>query len=517
MISSISSINLSSSDCTLSTPTSYSQPASARSSFSNPTSLPTSPTNKKCFIAGSSPRASTQAVTSLPYAQPPEAIQEEVEEETEEQGVLRRKQEEQAAIEALEAYFAYRSASDAVASSFTTTNILPSVKEDKETEKHDRLRLEQNDIYRRASSPSLLPYASPYFETYANEPLPALISPKQHSYTTSSTSSADRTLPSSPVDAISKAYPHPQQQVSSKQAILFPRPPLRTRRSEASLRDIYDSSRKVPENKIGQRRPSLAPNMTLSMNNNRPRGLTFSNTRSAISSSSISEEETSDFQVISQNQQQPLLPLTPTSPNTQIVSYVKRTTTTTSNFLNLGPSPESPNFKLGDVIPSPPRSSSLASGWPSSSASYDSSKSPSKTCVPYKKASKKLSLPLAKVKDSQSEDTFHGHLEEYRFPDPKFSSISSSILSTPAISPSPSLVSLSKIGLTNEIVATAAATTAPKMHSPLGSATASRRGSLVSSPPPALRSRAGSVVAGTAISVGGGSGNVNRNAIYEYI
>jgi len=158
------------------------------------------------------------------------------------------------------------------------------------------------------------------------------------------------------------------------------------------------------------------------------------------------------------------------------------------------PSPDSPNFRLGQVIPSPPRSSSLASGWSKSSIT-------SPRCQPFIKKDEERTPSSTKVDFGPSQD-YHGSLEAYRFPDR-----SSSAVSTPAVSRSPSTISMNTLQSESEI---SPPTLIPKVHSPLGSATASRRGSLVSSPPLTLRSRAGSVVAG-------GAGYINRNAIYEYI
>lgn len=416
-------------------------------------------------------------------------------EETEEQASLRRKQEEQAAIEALEAYFAYRSAAAAAVAVAEKQTFQVKQAGDKAPASINSNATEMSrphiqgqnrtTIGRRASSPTLCP--SSYFERYANDPLSSYIP----------NSSSSKYGAPSPIDSIytniRRTAPHQNQEGSKRaeacQESLTSRPRLRMRKSETHLRNTSVSKN---EGYTGgyRRRPSLIPNTSISIQV-RPRGYTYSCSPSTSSGINGNEKRHDTEHHRQQNG-----------------SYTSETSTaSSSNFLNFGNSPDSPTFgthlqhnmlKKGLILPSPPRSSSLArdKAWPSNSPSASmldlDSVTPSPTRVTFVK-------DFSGTANTTFARSLNNALDAYRFPDRSPNTISCS----PAFIPSPGSM---------------AGSGSVKMHStPLGSATASRRGSLIASQHTAgLRSRAGSVAA-SVISSSNESLTNKRNAMYEYI
>lgn len=556
---------------TLSTPSSCSQPNSTRSSISHPihlnlsstTSSSVSPTKKTTFfIHGSctpSPRISFTAGTSTAI-QPAFIIEEELEEsepeESEEEGILRRQQEEQAAIEALEAYFAYRKASTSASISSSFSNCkrnslirssTSSSDDSSKDEAKDKLIIKNT----RSSSDSgialpeetdittlrAIPHSSPYFEKYANEPLYTLTTPREDQ-------SAQSTS----------------------------RPALMSRRSEGSLKRAAAASFPKANGITGQkRRPSLANGlMPIQV---RPRGYTYSaspcsgtssHTRSPIPSPSIPSTSSLNRDQILQVSTLPHSPASntslspsiyavsiPSSPptpsqhshgqsstvNTQIVSYT-RGTPNSSSFLNFGDSPhQSPQFRNGsmkkgasmreyELIPSPPRSSSLQ--YALSNGGMQEAQSQALDMAVTRKMAKEeeeqkqqatspTSMALASPASPSLIAAYQERLENYRFPDYSVSRGRSKSSSSAIRTPSSEEKREEQKQEQDRVTTTAP----PRIYNPLGQATASRRGSLVSGclPISQNRNRAGSLASTTTSTTVArdGSSTSSKGAVYDYI
>ncbi|KAK9898400.1 hypothetical protein P389DRAFT_33442 [Cystobasidium minutum MCA 4210] len=651
-----SSASSSPSQCTLSTPTSQSQ--SARSSISNTCTSPSShsPT-KVSFTPGSTGLSSHASLTSHqsvtrkgstaimavhPSASPElsKAVKEEAIEENEDMGSTRRKCEEEAAIDALEAYFAYRKASNSISSSASSSShdlssclslsSIQEITEDTKPTSASHARNMHNDATHEPPSPSTMaaarsersdsiPYSSPYFEMYANEPLLNYFSTSPDAHVSSmkgkkSISKVPTALNlagshthvqdivlrrtgkgsdlASPIDPFMKLSPRLPRENSGGTAAPAA-PILRSRRSEASLVKACQSSLNGVQQ--AKRRPSLANGlMSIQV---RPKGYTYSpssaytsagrsSSRTVPSLASPPPSVSPTVEKASQTATAAVpLPLSPASqsslspsiyavsipscPSTpaqeksstteststedraQMATYPKEAplhhASSCSNFLDFTNSPESFRFRheSGDkntslarrkgssmmpmqcqILQSPPRSTSLVNaqnGMQRAQAQAQASlklgqaiqlKEPTAITGTGCPASSSVRVNF----DPSLE--YHQHLEGYKFPDRsqhghKANSSSSSCVATPGIMSPTSLAQAM-----NEAVKPPRATMPPKVHTPLGSATASRRGSLVSSPSQAaVRSRAGSIAAG----INSNNGSVskaailNRNPGYGYI
>lgn len=384
-----------------------------------------------------------------------------------------------------------------------------------------------------------IPHPSPYFEKYANEPL--------------------YTLATAIEDQVAQS---------------LNRPALRSRRSEASLRTAAtaSSSSASANGSTGQkRRPSLANGlMPIQV---RPRGYTYSPSPSpcpGISSGTLSptiSPSIASTSSLNKNQilQVPPLPHSPasntslspsiyavsvpSSPSTpsnlqnetQIVSYTRGTPTSLS-FLNFGDSPhQSPQFRNGSmkkgssmreyqVIPSPPRSSSLqyaiANGGMQEAQSQASlsmamTMQKKKEEEEERQATSPTSATLASPTSPSFITAYQERLEDYRFPDHSSIARGRSKSSSSAIRAPSSQEKREREEEQQEQDKVTTTAPPPRVYSPLGQATASRRGSLVSGclPSSQIRNRAGSLAAITSSTATARDGIVtsSKSAVYDYI